>query len=150
MTTQKKTIELLKGKNRVSFIDPSALLRIAEVMTAGSAKHGPYSAATDPRTSSDHIEATMRHLLVHNSGDLIDPEFGKSHLDHAAARLIMAIAVRERELKNGGNEPSPKRRGSGVDQEGKASGIPRYPELGFGHVYEFQQDAIPPRFERIV
>jgi hypothetical protein len=93
----------LIAKNKVNLIPYSAVLRVGEVMTWGVPKHGPYSVRTDPRSTDDHVEATLRHLFKDRSGEKLDSESGKPHLWHAAARLLMAIGVDEQQKKDAEN-----------------------------------------------
>lgn len=44
-------------------------------------------------TADSHIDGALRHLTSWMQRDVRDPETGLSHLAHAAARVLMALAV---------------------------------------------------------
>lgn len=77
-------------KPRFTILPWRGIYRIAELMTAAAVKYpGP---KWQELTTSDHIDAACRHLSRYMSGDVIDPEYGMTHLVHAACRLVMALA----------------------------------------------------------
>lgn len=45
------------------------------------------------RSQVDHIDGAFRHLTAWLRGDRRDPETGLSHLAHAGARVLMALAL---------------------------------------------------------
>lgn len=71
---------------RFDLIDPQALFRVAEVFGYGASKYTPDNWRAVPTV--EHINHALVHLFAHLAGDTQD-----AHLDHAATRLIMAIAV---------------------------------------------------------
>lgn len=81
-------------KTKVSLIPADALIRVADLLTkAGQGKHSDEKWKT--MTVENHVNATLRHILHHLSGETVDTEFCHTHLVHAAARLLMAVALQK-------------------------------------------------------
>lgn len=77
------------GKARMSLLDSSWLLGVAEVLTFGEKKY----AANNWRKGisvSRLMDAAARHQASFNDGEDLDPESGKSHLYHASCCLMFA------------------------------------------------------------
>jgi len=78
-----------QGKARMSLLDSSWLLGVAEVLTFGEKKY----AANNWRKGlsvSRLMDAAARHQAAFNDGEDLDPESGKSHLYHASCCLMFA------------------------------------------------------------
>jgi hypothetical protein len=78
-----------QGKARMSLLDTSWLLGVAEVLTFGEKKY----AANNWRKGisvSRLMDAAARHQAAFNDGEDLDPESGKGHLYHASCCLMFA------------------------------------------------------------
>jgi hypothetical protein len=78
-------------------IDPTALLRVAEVAGFGGRKYerGNYLKGYAWSWSFD---ALMRHLLAFWSGENVDPESGLPHMAHASWHTLALLAFTEHGL----------------------------------------------------
>lgn len=89
------------GKTRLDLIPAEAIYAIGRAMTFGVDVKGytPHNWALcqDP---SRYVAAALRHLVSWNGGELLDPESGLSHLDHASACLAMLVGITERAAKS--------------------------------------------------
>lgn len=74
-------------KPRVDLVAPDFILSIAKILAFGAEKHGE-RAWEEGMDWSSHYAACQRHLLKWFDGESTDPETGKSHLHHAATRLM--------------------------------------------------------------
>ena len=70
------------GKLRYSLIPPEATRALAEVLTFGARKYAPNSWQTVPNAPERYLDALMRHLEAHRSGELYDPESNLPHVYH--------------------------------------------------------------------
>ncbi len=78
-------------KPRPSLLPPLALTEVSHVLTFGDDKHPDEKwKKMDPE---DHVDAALRHIFAHMSGDKTDSESGRLHLAHAAARLLFAVEL---------------------------------------------------------
>lgn len=78
--------EEAKGKTMVSLVPPARILGEAKAFQAGLETYE----RDDWRKGGDwsqYYDAAMRHLLAFQSGEMLDPESGLPHLDHARASL---------------------------------------------------------------
>ena len=76
-------------------IAPAVLASVAAVRASGLRK---YPAGTERQVSRDrYIDATLRHVAAHLSGESTDPESGLPHLAHAACSLLLAMQVPQTE-----------------------------------------------------
>lgn len=79
-----------EGKPRMSLLPPKALRHVAEVMTFGADKYGEHNYLG----GMDHLrllDAMLRHINAHISGQDMDEESGKYHIAHAAACTLMLL-----------------------------------------------------------
>ena len=81
-----------KGRKEaeLGFIDPNALLDLAEVAGFGATKYDAFNYVKGYRWSLS-INALFRHLLAFCAGEDIDPESGKPHLAHAAWHCLALL-----------------------------------------------------------
>ena len=70
------------GKLRYSLIPPEATRALAEVLTFGARKYAPNSWQTVPNAPERYLDALIRHLEAHRSGELYDPESNLPHVYH--------------------------------------------------------------------
>lgn len=82
------------GKPDLSLIPYSVLTALAQVLQFGAEKYGRGNWQKG-HASPDLVAAAARHLFKYNSGELLDPESGLPHLDHALTDLALLIAERE-------------------------------------------------------
>ena len=75
-------------KPRVSLVPMQAVLAVAQVMTFGADKYGPYNWKQGMDWSRLY-SAAQRHQIQFWEGEDIDPESGLHHLAHAICNLMM-------------------------------------------------------------
>lgn len=81
----------------MSWIDPQALLRLAEVAGWGKSKYGdPYYYRNNDLNWTSAYNSLQRHLLAWLGGESWDPESGLPHLAHAAWRVLQLLSAQER------------------------------------------------------
>ena len=90
-----KGVKFDVGKIMYELIPTEVLKGLAQVLTFGANKYAP-------RNWEKGIEeerllgAAFRHIELHREGELLDPETGFYHLDHAAWNLLAASTFRKR------------------------------------------------------
>ena len=80
-----------EGKVPLSLIPTFPLMEIGRVLQYGSQKYEPNLWRTQPMSHRHRVDAVMRHLLVFNEGEDLDPESGLSHLAHALCQLMFLV-----------------------------------------------------------
>lgn len=90
-----------QAKPRLDLVPPELMLAAGRALGYGAAKHGVpdgnggfgtwRTAGTQQAEPLTHYACLMRHLLAWRSGEIVDPESGLSHLDHAAAQLAILL-----------------------------------------------------------
>jgi hypothetical protein len=78
-----------QGKARMSLLDSSWLLGVAEVLTFGEKKYAAHNWRKGISVSR-LMDAAGRHQAAFNDGEDLDPESGKGHLYHASCCLMFA------------------------------------------------------------
>jgi hypothetical protein len=78
-----------QGKARMSLLDTSWLLGVAEVLTFGEKKYAAHNWRKGISVSR-LLDAHARHMAAFNDGEDLDPESGKGHLYHASCCLMFA------------------------------------------------------------
>jgi hypothetical protein len=76
------------GKVQLSWIVPEFLRGLARVMMFGATKYAPWNWARGMAWTKCY-DCLQRHMTAWYEGEDLDPETGLSHLDHAAANLMM-------------------------------------------------------------
>ncbi len=84
-----------EGKLRFDLIPPEAEEALARVLTMGAAKYGDRNWEEGIKFSRLYA-AMRRHLNSHRTGEVLDPESGLPHLDHALANLAMMVTFQSR------------------------------------------------------
>lgn len=79
-----------ESKPKMSLVSPLALREVAQVMTFGADKYGTYN-YLGGMNHSRLLDAALRHINAHITGNTQDLESGLLHLSHAAASLLMLI-----------------------------------------------------------
>lgn len=85
----------MSAKARTDLLPPDALLAVASVLGHGVAKHGARG-WEEGRPSLVDYGAALRHLFKWWRGEALDPESGHPHLAHAAARILILLALQLR------------------------------------------------------
>ena len=80
----------LDGKYRPSLVYRSLISEVAAVRAHGAEKYGS-TETWGENPPEYHLDAALRHLLAHLSGELRDPESGLKHLAHAASNLMFEL-----------------------------------------------------------
>jgi hypothetical protein len=76
-----------QSKPRLNLLSRPALCGIGEVLGFGAEQYGE----NNWRQGFEYsrlIGAALRHILAYNDGEDLDPESGKSHIDHALCCLM--------------------------------------------------------------
>ena len=86
------------GKLRYSFIPPEATRALAEVLSFGARKYAPNSWQTVPNAPERYLDALIRHLEAHRSGELYDPESNLPHVYHLLCNAAFLTYFTTKEL----------------------------------------------------
>lgn len=86
----------LHGKERLSRVPYRALKQIVAVREFGIDKYKDEFGYLDVDIK-EYVEASLRHLYKHLHVEQTDPESGLLHIAHAAASLLLALDIYERE-----------------------------------------------------
>jgi hypothetical protein len=86
-----RTALLGGSKPRWSLLPWHALDHVLGAFEFGARKYAVNDWLNRPQL--DHIDGAFRHLTAWLQGDRRDPETGLSHLAHAGARVLMALAL---------------------------------------------------------
>jgi len=82
-------------KIRFDLIPPEAEEALAEVLTMGAKKYGDRN--WENGIDNDRLlGALRRHLNAWQQGEVIDPESGKSHLDHVLCNAAFLVTFERR------------------------------------------------------
>lgn len=82
-----KGVKADKGKPDWSLVDLKNLEGMVEVLTFGAKKYSRDNWQKVPDGKNRYFAALLRHLSAWQNGETVDPESGKSHLDHAFCNL---------------------------------------------------------------
>ena len=79
------------GKLRWTLLPWDALREVAEVLEFGAREYGVanWQRLADPETR--YLDALLRHVVAHASGERRDPKTGMRHLAHAAVNALFLI-----------------------------------------------------------
>lgn len=102
---EKAAIKYDQGKSRYELLPSDALEGIARVFTYGAEKYGVRNWEKG-LSWSRLFGATMRHLWAWWRGEETDMESGFSHLDHAAASILMLSASVRRRMGEDDRSPN--------------------------------------------
>ena len=86
------------GKLRHSLIPPEATRALAEVLSFGARKYAPNSWQTVPNAPERYLDALIRHLEAHRSGELYDPESNLPHVYHLLCNAAFLTYFTTKEL----------------------------------------------------
>lgn len=79
------------AKPNLSYVPPTALLMVGQVMANGASKYGPMNWRDAPVTNRTYIDAAFRHMLKYLDGQDFDEESHLHELAHAAASLMIVL-----------------------------------------------------------
>lgn len=82
------------GKPMVQLLSPTAMIKIAEVMTFGAKKYGSDN-WREGIAWTRVIGAVLRHIFAWIGGQDRDPETGISHLAHAGCGIMFLLEYEE-------------------------------------------------------
>jgi hypothetical protein len=83
---QQYATKITEGKPDLTLLSYEWLSLLAEVRAFGAKKYGRDNWKQGMK-ASESLAAAMRHIMRYKSGELVDPESGKSHLGHAGLNL---------------------------------------------------------------
>ncbi len=78
-------------KPRWDLLPLSTLAGAVRVLTFGAGKYSPDNWMHVPDPVRRYYAAMMRHVTAWQSGELVDPETGESHLAHAICCLLFML-----------------------------------------------------------
>lgn len=84
-----------EGKLRWSLLPWRALAKVVEVLEYGAGKYRAHAWVEVESAEDRYKEALLRHVAAFASGELIDPESGKSHLAHVACNALFLLHFSE-------------------------------------------------------
>lgn len=84
-----------EGKPRWSLLPWRALAKVVEVLEYGAGKYRAHAWVEVESAEDRYKEALLRHVAAFASGELIDPESGKSHLAHIACNALFLLHFSE-------------------------------------------------------
>lgn len=88
------------GKTRVSLVEPDFIKGVADILTFGATKYEANNWKKLPTSELyRYKDALMRHLLQYLSGEYLDVESGKPHLDHVACNIMFLKHFEEKVVK---------------------------------------------------
>lgn len=101
---KKKRRKNLPGKvsldsPRYDWVPPTAHYQVARVMTDGGIFYEPHGYLKKNYTVEEMLARAEGHINKYKRGELIDFDSGEPTLAHAAARVMMAIEILEKEKK---------------------------------------------------
>lgn len=85
-----------------SLLPTSALKPVIKVLMKGAEKYAPFDWKKVPNAKERYYNAAMRHLTDWYEGEANDPEWGYSHLAHAACCIIFLIWLEENDAPKKG------------------------------------------------
>jgi hypothetical protein len=81
----------MKTRRRFDLIPWAAIREASHILDFGAVKHGIGTWKTI--SAEVHLDAAMSHIGHWLDGQKIDPESGRSHLQHALIRVLFAVAL---------------------------------------------------------
>lgn len=99
------------GKRRYDLLPPHAMGALADVLTYGAKKYGPWNWKLIENPITRYHAAALRHVMSWAMGERLDPESGLPHLAHAAASLMFIVELEREAIDTAAPEaPEPWRR----------------------------------------
>lgn len=89
VTTKAKTYD--DGKPPLAHLPWDALREVAMVQAYGQSKYGDFYNYKKGMELSRNLSCAIRHITDFMDGDDLDDESGRSHLAHAACRVLFAL-----------------------------------------------------------
>lgn len=78
-----------KMKTQFHLVPPRVLKEVADAMTEGANKYGPYNFRQAGVNHSTYFSSTLRHITAWFEGEDIDKDSGLSHITKAIAGLFV-------------------------------------------------------------
>lgn len=88
------------GKNQLGLVlgdFANALMKTGKVGTDGAIKYTPHGWLEVENGQDRYMDAAFRHLLQHQSGELIDKDSGSEHLAHVAWNILAVLELGSRD-----------------------------------------------------
>lgn len=82
-----------KGKPKLAFLPPRALVETAKALEHGAKKYGYEAYLDKPGTLGTWLSAALRHMNRTLQGQDVDEESQVSHIAHAASNLLIALEL---------------------------------------------------------
>jgi hypothetical protein len=89
-----------QGKLLWNLLDLSIILKIVEILTFGASKYSANSWQDVENARERYWAAMMRHLQLHQAGEVYDPESKFPHLWHAFCNLYFLVWFQMKDIKN--------------------------------------------------
>jgi hypothetical protein len=87
------------GKLRYSLIPTIATKALAVTLTEALSKYIPNSWKTVPNAEERYMDALMRHLEAHRSGEIFDNDSGRPHLWHVLTNAVFLVWFQDNEVE---------------------------------------------------
>ncbi len=78
-------------KPMMDLLPAHSVLEVAEVLTIGANKYSPDNWRKVPKLQKRYLAAGLRHIFAHMTGEMFDPEDGKTHLSHAICCFMFML-----------------------------------------------------------
>lgn len=79
------------GKAPLANLPPAGIREVALVQAYGHKKYGDFNNYRKGMEVSRNCSCAIRHIMAYMDGETNDPESGRSHLAHAACRLMFIL-----------------------------------------------------------
>ena len=92
MNERNQSVKADAGKPRISLVPTEIIRGVARAREIGVEKYGEIDnwKKVEPER---YLDAVMRHLLAYIDGEIIDPDSGLNHLDHAACNIAFLMEM---------------------------------------------------------
>jgi len=81
----------MKTRRRFDLIPWNAIREASHILDFGAVKHGINTWREIP--ADVHLDCAISHIGYWLDGQKVDPESGRSHLQHALIRILFAVAL---------------------------------------------------------
>ncbi|MEM9691813.1 MAG: dATP/dGTP diphosphohydrolase domain-containing protein [Myxococcota bacterium] len=86
------------GKAPMDLVPWDAVEGVAMVLEYGARKYQPHSWRRVEDGKGRYFAAALRHLIAHLRGEVVDPESGLPHVDHAACNVLFLASLMRGEV----------------------------------------------------
>lgn len=91
MSEQSKALTYDDGKAPLACVPWKGLREVAQVQAYGKKKYGDFYNYKKGMEASRNASCAIRHIAAWMDGENLDPESQRSHLAHAAVRLLFML-----------------------------------------------------------